>query len=214
MTWLLTATGATVDLRFMRHDDINVDDIAHHLAQINRYTGACSRPYSVAEHSLLVCEIAERECGERSPAVLMAALMHDAHEAYTTDLSQPMKQVIGEAWRMEEARIEHSVRKRFGLLTAYAHAGAHIHWADLTALSTERAQLLPPGGPEWPVARTHPPIGWWRFDERAAFTWDDWRQAFIDRFAELQFARQLQAEALGNDPPGGAMPREEASDAQ
>ena len=75
MTWMLTATGATVDLRWMAAEDISILDIAHHLAQINRYTGACSRPYSVAEHSLLVCEIMERELGVSSPHALLAGLM-------------------------------------------------------------------------------------------------------------------------------------------
>lgn len=200
MTWMLTSTGATVDLRFMRHEDISVLDIAHHLAQTNRYTGACSRPYSVAEHSLLVCEIVERVQCERNPSILLAALMHDAHEAYTQDLSQPMKQIIGQAWETEEQRIAHSVHKRFGLVTAFIVARKQIHDADLTALSTERAQLLPPGGPAWPVTQSHPPIGWWRFSEREAFTWQDWRQAFLDRFAELHFARKLHAESLGNSP--------------
>lgn len=201
MSWLLTATGTQFDLRFISAGAISVLDIAHHLAQINRFTGACKRPYSVAEHSLLVCELVERRFGERDPAVLMAALLHDAHEAYTTDLSQPMKQLIGAPWRVEEARIEWAVRRRFQLVDAFAAARHRIHWADLTALSTEREQLMPPGGDEWPVTRSHPPVGWWNFDQRAAFGWLDWRQAFLDRFAELQFAR---VERIGEGlPPAG-----------
>src|ERR1700754_1012877 len=47
MTWMLTATGVAFDLRFIKADAIDIADIAHHLAQINRYTGACRRPYSV-----------------------------------------------------------------------------------------------------------------------------------------------------------------------
>lgn len=198
MTWMLTASGANVDLRFIAQGTIDILDIAHHLAQINRFTGACSRPYSVAEHSLLVCELVERAIGilPADPSVLLAALMHDAHEAYTTDLSSPMKQIVGAAWSMEEQRIQHAVLKRFELLTASTSARTLIHWADLTALSTERAQLLPPGGIDWPVSRTHPPCDWWRFDERAEFTWLDWRQAFLDRFSELQFARRDRLERL------------------
>ena len=49
MTHMLTSTGHTVDLRWIRHEAVDLRDIAHHLAQINRYTGACARPYSVAE---------------------------------------------------------------------------------------------------------------------------------------------------------------------
>lgn len=194
MTWLLTATGETVDLAWLDAERINIAAIAHHLAQLNRFTGACSRPYSVAEHSLLVCEIVERERGIRSPAMLMAALLHDAHEAYCADVSSPMKQVLGEVWRHVEHRIAHSVRARFAVLSASAAAREHIEWADLTALATERAQLLPPCGPEWPASRSHPPIGWVRLADRDGMTWRDWMQAFLDRFGELSYARNLQVE--------------------
>ena len=196
MTWMLTSTGQTVDLRFIGPECVSVLDIAHHLSQLNRYTGAAKRPYSVAEHSLLVCEILERERGEWDPDVLMAALMHDAHEAYTADLSTPMKQVVGEAWRREEARAEHAVQERFGLVSVVSRRRDVLRWADLTALSTERAALMPKAGPAWPTTTSHPPIDWWDFDARAKFTWTDWRQAFLDRFAELNYARGLRHEAI------------------
>lgn len=195
MTWLLTATGATVDLRWLAAADISILDVAHHLAQINRYTGACSRPYSVAEHSLLVVEVMERELGVCSPHALLAGLMHDAHEAYTQDVSTPMKQILGDGWADTEARIAHGVRERFGIAVASASSRADIRWADLTALSTERAQLLPPSGPDWPVTASHPPVGWVRLADRAGMDWQDWRQAFLDKFAELNYARSLQLEA-------------------
>jgi len=204
MTWMLTSTGQAVDLRFIGAPDISVLDIAHHLSQINRYTGAARRPYSVAEHSLLVCEILQSECGVRNPRVLLAALMHDAHEAYTSDLSTPMKQVVGEAWRREEARAEYAVQERFGLVSVVAQHRDVLRWADLTALSTERAALMPKAGPAWPATTSHPPIDWWDFDARAKFTWTDWRQAFLDRFAELNYERRLERECVHDVDHEGA----------
>ena len=193
MSWMLTATGAKVDLRWLDADSISLLDIAHHLAQLNRYTGACKRPYSVAEHSILVVELLEVH-GNESPVALQAALLHDAHEAYTADLSTPMKHVVGPAWDVEESRIQCAVLRRFGVAEAYARRRQQIKWADLTALSTERRALLPEAGPAWPVSSTHPPVDWVDFDARARFTWLDWRQCYIDKFAELQFARQLAEE--------------------
>jgi uncharacterized protein len=188
MTWMLTATGATVDLAFIASDAIDVLDIAHHLSQINRYTGAACRPMSVAEHSLLVVEIMQREMSIHSPTALLAGLMHDAHEAYTSDLSTPMKQVVGNAWANVENRVAHAVHRRFGLVAAMTAYRDAIRWADLTALSTERTQLLPPAGPDWAVSSSHPPVTWWKADFSQAFTWQDWRQAFLDRFATLHMA--------------------------
>lgn len=189
MTWMLTSTGACLDLRFIAEDAIGIDDIAHHLSQINRFTGACLRPYSVAEHSLLVVQILQ-QAGETSPYVLMAALLHDAHEAYTTDVSTPMKQVVGQAWHDIEAQVQHAVQRRFCVVTASAVWRNRIRDADLTALSTERAQLMPDTGPDWPCTHTHPPADWVRLADREAMTWRDWRQAYLDAFAELEFGRQ------------------------
>jgi hypothetical protein len=203
MTWMLTATGAQVDLRFIAAESISVLDIAHHLAQINRYCGACSRPYSVAEHSLLVCEILEREAGITDPSILQAALMHDAHEAYTQDLSTPMKQLVGEAWHREEERVQHAVLKRFKLLAAYAAARERITRADLVALVTERRALLPAGDAMWPAEFTYRPAPWAELASRSAFTWQDWRDCFIERFGELQYAR-AEIAALHTSEPASA----------
>ena len=191
MTWMLTATGACLDLQFIAADAISILDIAHHLAQVNRFTGAARRPYSVAEHSLLVCDIMQRDMGILSPHLLLAGLMHDAHEAYTNDLSTPMKQAVGDSWASVENRVAHAVHKRYDLISAMTAARDAIHHADLMALSTERAQLMPVAGPAWPCLTSHPPASWCSLTDREHFTWADWRQAFLDRFGELNFARRL-----------------------
>lgn len=190
MTWMLTATGAQFDLRCIALDQISILDIAHSLAQLNRYTGHARRPYSVAEHSLLVVELLERHSNETAEE-LLAALLHDAHEAYTADLSSPMKQVLGDAWHAEEDRIQAAVLGRFGVLGAFQRRQQRIKWADLTALSTERHALLPPTGPVWPATSSHPPVDWVDFNARARFTWEDWRQAYLDKVAELRFHMAL-----------------------
>jgi len=52
----------------------------------------------------------------------------------------------------------------------------------------ERLQtLLPPSGPVWECTTTHPPVDWVDFGARATFDWTDWRQAFLDKFAELRY---------------------------
>jgi hypothetical protein len=193
MTWMLTASGTVVDLLRPQGAVFSISDIGHHLSQINRYTGAARRPFSVAEHSLLVCEILERERGERDPSVLLAALMHDAHEAYTQDLSSPAKRAVGAAWGEFENRVQFAVLKHHGLITAYTAARERIRWADRTALATERAALLPSGGPEWGVTRTHPPVTWHDFDRFSAYDWESWRDAFELRYQALVQARDIRA---------------------
>lgn len=186
MTWMLTATGRTFDLQFIQEGGVSIDDVAHHLAQINRYTGAARRPYSVAEHSLLVVEIL-RMYGVVDRRVLLLGLMHDAHEAYTNDISTPVKSVVGPAWSAFENRVQHVVLSHFGLLTTNAAHHDAIKWADMVALRTERKQLLPPGGPVWPCEATHANAAWVDLSERDSYTWDDWRRAFRDEFDNLTF---------------------------
>lgn len=202
MTWMLTATGARVDLTLADPAQISVLDIAHSLSQLNRFTGHCSRPYSVAEHSLLVCEILQAQLGVYEPAVLLAGLLHDAHEAYTSDLSSPMKQMLGPEWAVVEARAQRQVLRRFRSLRPYLQWHRAIKAADMIALATERRDLLPPSGPAWTALADVQPADWINLNTRAGMAWDDWRQAFLDRFEALHGAEY----PLGDDAPNTTIP--------
>ena len=63
MTWMLTSQGQVVHLDNPLHNPgaLSIRAIAHSLACINRFTGHALRPYSVAEHSLLVCDIVDQQ---------------------------------------------------------------------------------------------------------------------------------------------------------
>ena len=189
---MVTATGHEVDLRYPQVQSITLADISHHLAQINRYTGACRRPYSVAEHSLLVLEIVERVMTLDLHG-RMAALMHDAHEAYTQDLSTPAKGQVGDAWHNFEGRLQRTVLSAFALNAAAHHHAMAIKQADLIALATERAQLLPtgPGISLWPCLLHVQAVSWVDLmaPERCAMSWADWRDRFKDSADALDFGR-------------------------
>ena len=198
MNIIVTASGHEINVEHGL-GILTADAIAHSLAQINRFNGHALRPYSVAEHSLLVVEIIERECVplQLSPHALFAALMHDAHEAIASDLHSPGKAVIGAPWTHWEERFEAMVRPAFRFHPAAPGYADLIRNADLVALATERRDLLP-GAPElsaWPVLAGVQPVEWvtLRDPARARATWEDWRARFLDKFQELEFAR---AEAL------------------
>ena len=54
MSFIVTSNGDELDLQAPARGHITALDIAWSLAQTNRFSGRCLRPYSVAEHSLLV----------------------------------------------------------------------------------------------------------------------------------------------------------------
>ena len=78
----------------------SVRDVAHSLSLTARFRGHTEGLYTVAEHSLLVYRLAERTRAIRD--VLVAALMHDAHEAYFGDVPSPMKWARPEVAELEQ----------------------------------------------------------------------------------------------------------------
>jgi len=83
-TTLVTVSGRAVDPLRLRPQDVSWIDIGHALSQIARWSGHTSHPWSVAQHSIVVASIVE-------PEHTLWALLHDASEAYLTDLPRPLK---------------------------------------------------------------------------------------------------------------------------
>ena len=99
------------------------------------------------------------------------------------------------SWKQFVHEHEVTVRKHFGLLTVFTSHRVVIQQYDLLALATERRDLIQhvdePGN-EWAVLRDGAPdvirpAAWenLRSREREAMTWQDWRDAFRDRYDEL-----------------------------
>lgn len=189
MSWGLTSAGRVIDHTniMATASKLSPGEIAHSLATINRYTGHALRPISVAEHSLLVADILEQGMGLGVHAQL-AGLLHDAHEVATGDMATPVKGMVGPAWASFEREWEHAFHKAFGLCAAMASYGPAIKRADLIALATERRDLMHPGGPPWPSLAGIEPLAGVNLRSRDSFTWQDWRTAFEDRYAELTYA--------------------------
>lgn len=201
MTWMITATGREYHFEH-GPQNISLDDIAHQLALINRFHGATKRPYSVAEHSILVADIAAREGA--SPIVELAALLHDGHEAYTQDLASPAKHAINRdamrhggyaAWAAFEDTHARNVRRHYGLLSTFAAHGKIISYWDKVALATERRDLTaynPARHKPWAVLadgteQAIPPADWVELNEPARIiSFAQQRDRFMWRAMRLQ----------------------------
>ncbi|HEY4775430.1 MAG TPA: HD family hydrolase [Xanthobacteraceae bacterium] len=110
-------SGRRLDLLDPSPLDIEIEDIAHGLARVARWNGQTVGPhiFSVAQHTLLVSEIARRQVGHLDRRLELALLLHDAPEYVIGDLISPFKAVIGDAYKAVEKRLLTAIHLRFGL---------------------------------------------------------------------------------------------------
>lgn len=105
--WIQTCTGVAFDLDRPLVADVRARDLAHSLAGINRFGGHLRVFYSVAQHSILAAALVWQRTRDRVAA--LAALLHDAHEAYIGDLKEPVKRLINAAAPGAIAGIEREI---------------------------------------------------------------------------------------------------------
>lgn len=180
-----TCSGIEFNIAAPRVADVRIEDIAHHLSLINRFNGATCRPYSVAEHSLLVMDIMRVDMGVEDPAVLFAGLMHDAHEAYFGDITTEVKRVIGYRAAHAEHKVEMAVWDKFGI----TH-NALVKRADMIALATEKRNLLPASVGQWECLEGIDPSDSFNLmsDFRRQMTWERWGRSFLNAYRSFNSA--------------------------
>ncbi len=93
-------------------EDILPEDIAHALSLLCRANGHFSCFYSVGQHCL-ACE-GEAAAGGLSREVRLACLLHDASEAFISDITRPVKLGLPE-YRIIEKRLQDTIYRRFGI---------------------------------------------------------------------------------------------------
>ncbi len=110
-------SGRRLDLLDPSPMDIEIGDIAHGIARVARWNGQTQgeHGFSVAQHSLVVEEIA----GHIEPALdvrwRLCALLHDAAEYVIGDMISPFKAALGIDYKIFEEKLEGAIHIRFGL---------------------------------------------------------------------------------------------------
>lgn len=146
MSWLQTYTGLSFDPINPDVNTINVMDIAHSLSLQCRFNGHCLFFYSVAEHSVRVSKVLRKKRDR------LWGLLHDASEAYVSDVIRPVKEHLPEYVKIEE-KVQEAIAKRFNLPWPMPEAVKH---ADDILLMTERRDILLPTIDPWKLDDVEP----------------------------------------------------------
>lgn len=131
-------TGRRMTVLAPQQNSIHILDIAHALSNLCRFGGHTDLFYSVAEHSIVVSYIME-ELFER-PDLAGVALMHDASEAYLTDMQRPVKVLPEfEIFKRVEEGLEAAIAEKFGIPHPLP---TEVKRADNVALIAEVRRLM------------------------------------------------------------------------
>ena len=129
-----TVSGRFFDLLAPEDYEYDISEIGHALSHICRYTGHANKFYSVAEHSVLVSRIVPSHLS-------LCGLLHDASEAFVGDVSSPLKKLLPEYKKIEEA-IQKSIANYFNLPYPFPK---EIHEADKRMYWQERQSIADNG---------------------------------------------------------------------
>jgi hypothetical protein len=166
---ILLQSGNYFDFLAPAESAFTIEDIAHGLSMTCRFAGQSARFYSVAEHSIYVSLLVP-------PEDALAALLHDAAEAFIGDVSKPLKTLLP-AYKEIEERIEAVIFGRFGIALPLP---ATVKDADIVMLATEQAHVMR-NRDDWDYTRGCKPanidIQCWAPEEAKA--------RFLDRFNRL-----------------------------
>jgi 5'-deoxynucleotidase YfbR-like HD superfamily hydrolase len=136
-----TFSGLYIDPTDMKMGDIVLVDIAHALSNQCRFSGHTKYHYSVAEHSVIVCDQLKGE----PPLTRLFALLHDASEAYLQDIPTPLKHSGAfEQYLKWEKILQNQVYTKYCGRLPSEYEEFCIKEKDVSVRKSEQRQLMKP----------------------------------------------------------------------
>lgn len=95
-----------------KKEDLHITDIAHSLSMLCRGNGHVKTFFSVGQHCIH-CAM-EAQARGYSKRIILACLLHDASEAYMSDVPRPFKQELPDYKKWEDALLDIIYEKYLG----------------------------------------------------------------------------------------------------
>lgn len=161
--YLKTYMGNKVDPLQVTAADITLEDIAHALSLMCRGNGQVVHFYSVGQHCINCAK--EAEARGWNARLQLGSLLHDAAEAYMSDLITPIKVHMPQYYEIED-RFLKAVYDKFGLADLSKEEWNQIMEVDRALLTYDLVELLKEPVPEegYQVVRI-PDIAFHSFEE-------------------------------------------------
>ena len=171
-----TVSGKLVNPTCPDASSIDINDIAWSLSRIPRFAGhtITGLSFNVPQHSVYVSELVEEILTDSDVAdkagfdrfsivemnginsVLIKALIHDAHEAYTGDIPSPIKRIpeLNTTLKLIEGRLDHAIFTALELSEVTDSEQHLIKYCDKLAQAIEGYQFMPSRGLNWNLPKT------------------------------------------------------------
>lgn len=135
-----------------KEEDIDIRDIAHALSLMTRANGHFPEFYSVAQHSIACCQ--EAMARGYSDRVAFAALLHDASEAYLSDITRPVKKNLPQ-YHEAERLVQEAIYRKYLVVMPDPEEYAQITAVDDDCLYYEFLYFMGEGLQEAPPKVAH-----------------------------------------------------------
>ncbi len=139
MSEIMTYTKKMFDPLHPKAELIDIEDIAHALSMLCRANGHFKSFYSVAQHSINCMK--EAEARGYSERIQLACLLHDASEAYLSDVTRPVKAELPR-YKEIEAPLQEMIWKKWLGESLTAEERKHVFDIDDAILAHEFLNLM------------------------------------------------------------------------
>ena len=163
MSSIKTYTGVMFDPVHPESERIDILDVAHALSMLCRANGHFKSFYSVGQH----CINCAREAKARgySERVQLACLLHDASEAYLSDVTRPVKQELPKYLEIEKP-LQEAIWRKYLEEELTEEESSRVFEIDDAMLYDEFKKLMDTRlAEEEPELKSEPEFGFRGFEE-------------------------------------------------